>query len=148
RLWRRAEGGNECSAVLDRQPAGGSGADVDQPTAVSQSFRGGERGLQKCETGGSHRGDRGELALDHRLGDVQRRPNIDIRISRARALGIHGSRGVLTCRRTLSDPSWFSHVRGLTEQRKGTPSGTPSGSESTVVAAAAAPAFAISRARR
>src|SRR5262249_15821077 len=34
-LLRPAEGRNEFRAVLDGQPAGGSGADIDQPAAVS-----------------------------------------------------------------------------------------------------------------
>jgi hypothetical protein len=58
---------------------------------------------EKCETDSPLFGR--ELAFDHRLGDVQRRPNVNVRISRARALGIHGSRGMLTRRRTLFHPN-------------------------------------------
>src|SRR4029453_9814379 len=101
-LLRPTEGWNKFRAVLDGQSAGGSGADIDQPAGLSQSFRGGECRLQKGEAGGSHGGDCSELALDHHLGDVQRRPNVEIKISRAGAFGIHGSCGMLTRRNAFS----------------------------------------------
>ena len=89
-LLRPTEGWNELRAVLDRKPAGGPGADINEPSALSQSFRGGQRCFQKREAGRADRSHRRELALDHRLGDVQRRPNVDVGISGACAFGIHG----------------------------------------------------------
>src|SRR5262249_54369535 len=89
-LLRPTEGRNELRAVLDRKPAGGSSADINEPAAPSQALRGGQGRFQKREAGGADRSHRRELAFDQRLGDVQRRPNVDVRISWARAFGVHG----------------------------------------------------------
>src|SRR6266849_6253803 len=92
-ILRPAERRNQLGTILDSQSAGGSGTDIDQPAAISQSRFSGERRRHKSEADGSYRGHCCELALDHCLGDVRRFPDVDIRVAWARALGTHGPGG-------------------------------------------------------
>src|SRR5262249_26114201 len=101
---------NELRPVLDGEAPGGAGADIDEAAGPAQSFRGGQRRLEKFKAGGPDRGQLRELALAQPLGDGQGRPSTDLRIPGARASGIHDSRGMRTRKRTLVDPNWFSRI--------------------------------------
>src|SRR5205814_341119 len=67
-LLRPTECRNELRPVLDGEPPGGAGADIDEAAGPTQSFRGGQRRLEKFKAGGPDSCHCRELTLDQRRG--------------------------------------------------------------------------------
>ena len=88
-LGRPAEGRHQLGAVLHRKPPRRAGAGIDQAAAGAQPLLDRQRGAFERRARGMHRGDRGELPLEHRVEDVRRVPQVDRRIARAGAFGFH-----------------------------------------------------------
>ena len=74
RARRPAEGRHQLGAVLHGEPSRRAGAGIDEPAAAAQPLLDGQRGAFERRARGVHGGDRGELALEHRVEDVRRAP--------------------------------------------------------------------------
>jgi hypothetical protein len=86
---RPSEGRHQLGAVLHREPPRGAGAGINEAPAAAQALLDRQRGAFERRARGVHRGDRGELTLQHRIEDVGRTPQIDRRIARAWSFGLH-----------------------------------------------------------
>lgn len=77
-LPRPIESRHELRAVLNRKPAGGSRARIDEPAAaIPQARLHGERRFEDLAARGPHCGDGGELSFDHRVESIARLPLVD-----------------------------------------------------------------------
>ena len=88
-LRRPAEGRHQLRAILYRKPPRCPGTGIGKPPAGAQPRLHGKRRLQQRRPRGPHRGNGGELALDHRIQDVRGLPEVDIGITRARPFCVH-----------------------------------------------------------
>ncbi len=88
-LGRPAEGRHKLGAVLDGEPPRGAGAGVDETPAPLEPALDGQRCVLERPAGAMHRGDRGELALDHGIEDVRRAPQLDRGIAGTGTFGFH-----------------------------------------------------------
>ena len=78
-ILRPAEGRHQLGAVLDRKPAGRSGARIDQAAALFEPRFDGSGGALNRRADGAHGRYGRELPLDHGVQDVGRVPNVDVR---------------------------------------------------------------------
>src|SRR5262249_60201095 len=68
-------------------------------------------------TCGAHRGDGGELSLDHGVEDLGRIPNVDVRIPRAGAFSFHGTHDTDESLGSLLSVCDLSLACGLTSRK-------------------------------
>ena len=90
-LARPAEGRRQLGAILDREPARGARAGIDQaPVAGSQPRLDRDRRILHGGAGAADRCDGRKLALDQRVEDFRWLPGVEPGVALADGFGFHG----------------------------------------------------------